>query len=435
MIIVKVVMFPMKMFVMLELKFMIVWVLLPKHLNITDVEEMMTRYASEVPRNVVFRLVLRRMISHLLNVAFGTLVQENMFRIFFNRFPETEYTTPTITQHDLTVDRVYDKLNEHLQSNDQISVEGVWRGYMVVDRRRRRRGRVEVNDNVIQNGENNGDVVLEGQGKQEDYLNNLGLVKVDVEEHCLGHAILLSMSMKDKSDLYKAFLAGFDRYLSEVVEDQVKEIENSCQVKFRLDNVKKYSMRKLNENYLSPRNFDLLVYSRKLNENMKIFGRCFQSRGNNCGIKKKKLVLYHHDNHFDIVQNLGLFLYGRKVNFCEKCLIRVADCNNHICYSKFNCFKCKQIHVKNKSIMTHVICPLCENSFDSEFCLKSHYEKSIAIGMKNFEGKRKMSPCEVFKYCKKCSHVRRFYYINAKGKKKCMIVEFSIVKCVKRKGL
>ena len=236
---------------------------------------MMTRYASEVPRNVVFRLVLRRMISHLLNVAFGTLVQENMFRIFFNRFPETEYTTPTITQHDLTVDRVYDKLNEHLQSNDQISVEGVWRGYMVVSRlvvdRRRRRGRVEVNDDVIQNGENGGDVVLEGQGKREDYLNNLGLVKVDVEEHCLGHTILLSMSIKDKSDLYKAFLAGFDRYLSEVVEDQVKEIENSCQVKSQLDNVKKCSMRKLNENYLSPRNFDL-VYSRKLNENVKIFG-------------------------------------------------------------------------------------------------------------------------------------------------------------------
>ena len=54
-----------------------------------------------------------------------------------------------------------------------------------------------------------------------------------------------------------------------------------------------------------------------------------------------------------------------------------------MCYSKLNCFKCKQIHVKNKSIMTHVICSLCKNSFDSEFCLKSHYEKSITIGMKN----------------------------------------------------
>ena len=278
-----------------------------------DVEEMMTRYAPEVPRNVVFRIMLRRMISHLFNVAFGTLMQENMlFRIFFDRFPERECTTPTITQHDLTVDRVYDILNEHLQSNDQISVEGVWRGYMVVSRlvvdRRRRRRQVE----MIQNNGNDEDVVLEGQGKREDYLNNLGLVKVDVKEHCLGHAVLLSMSMKDKSDLYKAFLAGFDRYLSEVVENQVKEIENSCQLKSQLDNVKKYSMRKLEENYLASRNFDLLVYSRKCDENFKIFGKHVLKAG-----ESRKLVLYHHDNHFDIVQNLGLFLYGRKVNFCE----------------------------------------------------------------------------------------------------------------------
>ena len=383
-----------------------------------DVEEMMTRYAAELPRNMVFRLVLRRMISHLLNVAFGTLMQENMlFRIFFDRFPKTEYTTPTITQHDLTVDRVYDKLNEHLQSNDQISVEGVWRGYMivsrlVVDRRRRERRHVVRNDDE--------DVVLEGQGKQENYLNNLGLVRVDVEGNCLSHAILLGMSMKNKSDLYKAFLAGFDRYLSEAVEDQLIEIENSCVVKSRFDNVKKFSMKKLSVNYLSHRNFDLLVYGKRFDDVIKIYG-------NDVKTAETKLILYHHDNHFDLVENLGLFLYGRKVNFCQKCLIKVSDCNNHICFSNFNCFKCK-------SILAHVICPLCEVSFDSEFCLKSHYEKSIDVGMKNFEGKRKMTACEVFKYCKKCcSYVRRFYYVNAKGKKKCTIVEMHIAKCVKEK--
>ena len=111
-----------------------------------DIEEMMTRFAPEISPDIVFFLTLRRIMNHLLTVSFGTLSTENqLFRIFFDKFPESEYTTPTITRHDLTVDRMYDKINEHLQSNDQIATEGVWNGYMVVsklvvDRRRKRTG-------------------------------------------------------------------------------------------------------------------------------------------------------------------------------------------------------------------------------------------------------------------------------------------------------
>lgn len=45
-----------------------------------DIEEMMSRYALEISREIVFHLVLRRIIGHLLNVAFGTLSTENMFQ-------------------------------------------------------------------------------------------------------------------------------------------------------------------------------------------------------------------------------------------------------------------------------------------------------------------------------------------------------------------
>lgn len=37
--------------------------------------------------------------------------------------------------------------------------------------------------------------------------------------------------MKEKSDLLKAYLAGFDRYLKVVIHDHLFEIENSCFVK------------------------------------------------------------------------------------------------------------------------------------------------------------------------------------------------------------
>lgn len=198
-------------------------------------------------------MVLRRIIKHLLTVAFETLKADNtLFRIFFNKFPETEYTT-------LTIDRIYDKLNEHLQSNDQISVEGVWNGYMVVSRfaidKRKKKAPFQNNHprDLLKN-----DILLEGQGKQENYLTNLGLVNVEVNQNCLAHAVLLNMSMHDRGELYRAFLAGFDRYLKVIVEENLCEVENSCELLSRLNDAKK-----LHRNYLNEKNFDLCVYGKR----------------------------------------------------------------------------------------------------------------------------------------------------------------------------
>ena len=378
-----------------------------------DIEEMMTRYAPELSPDV-FRLTLRRIMNHLLTVAFGTLTQENqLFRIFFDKFPESEYTTPTITQHDLTVDRMYEKINEHLQSNDQIATEGVWNGYMVVSRlvvdRRRRRGVNRcVRDDVMENV-NVDDVVLEGRGKLENYRKKLGLLEVDVESHCLSHSVLLSMSLNEKSELYRAFMAGYDRYLKTMVEDRLIEIENSCKVFSQNDEIKKYSMKKLQNDYLKEKNFGLAVYSERSSKIERIY---FERKLNN-------VILFHHNNHFDVVQNLGLFLHGRKTNFCSRCLEKVRDAANHLCYDQVNCFKCRHLHPVNLSFEGHALCSLCNCVFDSHFCLLSHYKKSLSVGTKNFDGRKNLSPCDLYFFCTKCSSVvRRFHYTDSKGTKR-----------------
>ena len=172
-------------------------------------------------------------------------------------------------------------------------------------------------------------------------------------------------------------------------------------------------MRKLGNDYLTGKNYRLVVYNEKKD---KIFDNNYQ--GISHIEESKVLILFYNDNHFDVVQNVGLFLYGGKVNFCEKCLKKVSDANNHICYNKYDCYKCRQVHVKNKNLSTYVICPLCDNSFGSQFCLQSHYLKTIAVGVRNFEGKRKLSPCDIYKFCFSCmSYVRRFHYVDGKGKK------------------
>ena len=114
-----------------------------------------------------------------------------------------------------------------------------------------------------------------------------------------------------------------------------------------------------------------------------------------------------------------IFLYGRKVPFCNHCMRKVRDANNHVCYSSYHCFKCKFQHQKNFNMLSHVICPLCNCAFDNEFCLKSHYVKSVTVGLVNFEGKVRLSPCGLYRFCEKChSVVRKFYYIDKRGNKK-----------------
>ena len=252
-------------------------------------------------------------------------------------------------------------------------------------------------------------MILEGRGKIKNYREKLGLLEVDVESHCLGHSVLLSMSLNEKSELYQAFMAGFDRYLKVIVQDQLIEIENSCQVLSQNDEIKKYSMKKLQINYLEEKNFGLVVYSQKFGKIERVY---FERKINN-------VVLFHNDNHFDVIQNLGLFLHGRKMNFCSRCFEKVKDANNHVCYDQFNCFKCKQLHPVNSSFEGHMICPLCNCAFDNLFCLNSHYKKSLVVGIKNFEGKKKISPCDLYCFCTICcSVVRKFYYVNSKGTKK-----------------
>ena len=261
---------------------------------------------------------------------------------------------------------MYDKLNEHLQSNDQIATEGVWDRYMVVSRlvvdRRRRRVRNRNDDDILIQNSVNDDVVLQGRGKIESYHDKLGLFEVNVESHCLGHSVLISMSLNDKGVLYRAFMAGFDRYLKVVIQDQLIEIENSCQILSQIEGFKKYSMRKLQENYLEEK-ISVLWFTHKRRE----------LKGFISMQKKSNVMLFHNDNHFDVVQNPGLFLFGRKANFCSRCFEKVNDANNHVCYDCVNCFKCKQTHPVNSSFEGHTICPLCGCVFDNQFCLNSHY--------------------------------------------------------------
>lgn len=127
------------------------------------------------------------------------------------------------------------------------------------------------------------------------------------------------MSLVEKSDLYKAFLAGFDRYLKVLIKERLFEVEKACLVKTKEENTKKYSMKSLYMNYLKEKNFNLCVYSLVDEKVVEVYNSCKQN-GEIVKLNEKKIFIFYNNNHFDIVQNVGLFLYGRKTSFSCKCM-------------------------------------------------------------------------------------------------------------------
>lgn len=186
----------------------------------------------------------------------------------------------------------------------------------------------------------------------------------------------------------------------------------------------RYSMKSLYQNYLKKRNFDLCIYTVQNDNPVELY----DSRNNNkkeiVKLSENKLFLLHKKDHFDVIQNLSMFLYGRKTNFCCKCMMRVKDVNDHICYSKF-----RSNHEKGNLSDSYVECSLCGLFFESEKSMSSHFVKKISVGVVKFEGKKLMSPCQIYFYCFKCqSIVRRFHYINMKGKKRMHDCNFQFCK-------
>lgn len=89
-----------------------------------NLNEMMQTYDDHVPCNIVLEDLFKRIITQLLVLAKETLKRKKMFRIFSTKSLTHEFTTVTVTADDMTVDQIYELLNDHLQSNDSILFDG-----------------------------------------------------------------------------------------------------------------------------------------------------------------------------------------------------------------------------------------------------------------------------------------------------------------------
>ena len=136
-------------------------------------------------------------------------------------------------------------------------------------------------------------------------------------------------------------------------------------------------------------------------------------------INDNTIIIREFNSHYDIIGDLGKYLFGRKTNFCKKCMSIVKDNLNHVCLTESLCIKCYSSSCKSKR-STRDTCSkysLCDIYFYYQTCLSEHYNKKYPTP----QGDR-LSTCQLFKYCNDCnSIIRRFSFRNYKGHKKITV--------------
>ena len=127
------------------------------------------------------------------------------------------------------------------------------------------------------------------------------------------------------------------------------------------------------------------------------------------------LFLYLHDEHYYMIRNLKAFLGMPYV--CQFCNTGFTCCQDHSC--KYSCDVCNDSECCKMPKKTKY-CVHCSRYCRSEYCFVQHKQ----TGSRDALG---AAPCNVTKYCKKCS---RRYHVSVKNPKLHKCVTGRCVHCM-----
>ena len=101
----------------------------------------------------------------------------------------------------------------------------------------------------------------------------------------------------------------------------------------------------------------------------------------------KKIYLYHHDDHFDVITKMPAFL-GRNY-YCNKCKKGYDHKERHACNN--TCYHCFKIHDLQEGQWKY--CDDCNRHFKSDLCFDMHKQCSSSD----------QSTCNTYYRCRCCS--------------------------------
>ena len=186
-----------------------------------------------IPENVKLEHALRRFLDCLTEKAKSTIKNKTAHvRLLFDKFPTREFTTTTVLKEDITSNRLYDILNEHLQSNASELLKGGWTGTMVVSRvipqpsksnkNKPRNKQMTFGDTTI-NLSGSGKVELSNQKNMKKTIKDLGITTVEVKQNCFAVAVFTAMKLSNNSEEGNIFLADVTKF-SKLFATQLNEI-------------------------------------------------------------------------------------------------------------------------------------------------------------------------------------------------------------------
>ena len=380
-----------------------------------------------IPENIKLEDALKRFLDRLTEKAKSTVKSKTShMRLFFDKFPTREFTTATVLKEDITSDRLYDILNDHLQSNSSELLEGDWTGTMVVSRvipqpssknknkssnKHINFGDIRINLSRKTKLSGSGKTDLSNDHNMKKAIKDLGIITVEVQQNCFAVAVFVAMKILNNSKERNIFLADQTKF-SKLFAIQLNEIQ---QISLDSDENGKecQNFEKLHDLYLKPKGFDICVFNDQDDPSQRTLA--FDSRLDDnmtyYKLNDNTINLRRCNEHYDIIQDIGKYLFGRKTNFCKKYMKTVKDKLNHICLTESLCIKCySNCASSDFSRNNSSKCPLCDIYFYNQTCLSEHYRKKHPSPQGN-----KLSTCQLFKYCNDCnSIVRRFSFTNNK---------------------
>lgn len=102
---------------------------------------------------------------------------------------------------------------------------------------------------------------------------------------------------------------------------------------------------------------------------------------------EKKIYLYHHDNHYDVITTMSGFL--NRSYFCQKCQKGFNTKEKHICNEP--CYLCHKCHEDQSEDWKH--CSTCNRHFKNTTCFNLHAQVSSHGN----------STCQIYYRCRQCS--------------------------------
>ena len=91
--------------------------------------------------------------------------------------------------------------------------------------------------------------------------------------------------------------------------------------------------------------------------------------------RQKKIYLYYHDNHYDIITSMSGFLSWNY--YCTHCNKGYSNKGDHKC--NLVCHACRKVHEETDVVVGWIGCEKCHRFFKGERCFALH-EKVTAKG-------------------------------------------------------